>query len=71
VDCAPIPKEDEELARRVIGAAIEVHRLLGPERAQRNNQWTTRRFAMKIRTGPRSAAIEVDCLLCVLRVLCG
>jgi GxxExxY protein len=30
VDYAPIPEEDEELARRVIGAAIEVHRLLGP-----------------------------------------
>jgi hypothetical protein len=29
VDYAPIPEEDEELARRVIGAAIEVHRLLG------------------------------------------
>ena len=27
---APIPEEDEELARQVIGAAIEVHRLLGP-----------------------------------------
>jgi GxxExxY protein len=27
---APIPEEDEELARRVIGAAIEDHRLLGP-----------------------------------------
>ncbi len=27
---APIPQEDEELARRVIGAAIEVHRILGP-----------------------------------------
>ena len=25
-----IPPEDEELARKVIGAAIEVHRLLGP-----------------------------------------
>jgi GxxExxY protein len=30
VDHAPIPEEDEELARQVIGAAIEVHRLLGP-----------------------------------------
>jgi hypothetical protein len=30
VDYAPFPAEDEELARRVIGAAIEVHRLLGP-----------------------------------------
>jgi GxxExxY protein len=30
VDYAPIPEEDEELARRVIGAAIEVHRHLGP-----------------------------------------
>jgi GxxExxY protein len=30
VEHAPIPEEDEELARRVIGAAIEVHRLLGP-----------------------------------------
>jgi GxxExxY protein len=26
----PIPPEDEELAKRVIGAAIEVHRTLGP-----------------------------------------
>jgi GxxExxY protein len=26
----PIPAEDEELARQIIGAAIEVHRLLGP-----------------------------------------
>jgi GxxExxY protein len=30
VEHAPIPEEDEELARQVIGAAIEVHRLLGP-----------------------------------------
>ena len=30
MEYAPIPEEDEELARRVIGAAIEVHRLLGP-----------------------------------------
>jgi GxxExxY protein len=30
VEYAPIPQEDEELARRVIGAAIEVHRILGP-----------------------------------------
>jgi GxxExxY protein len=30
VEYGPIPEEDEELARRVIGAAIEVHRLLGP-----------------------------------------
>jgi GxxExxY protein len=30
VEYAPIPEEDEELGRRVIGAAIEVHRLLGP-----------------------------------------
>jgi GxxExxY protein len=30
VTYAPIPEEDEELARQVIGAAIEVHRLLGP-----------------------------------------
>ena len=30
MDYAPIPEDDEELARRVIGAAIEVHRLLGP-----------------------------------------
>jgi hypothetical protein len=30
MDHAPIPEEDEELARRVIGAAIEVHRILGP-----------------------------------------
>lgn len=27
---APIPMEDEELAHKIIGAAIEVHRLLGP-----------------------------------------
>jgi GxxExxY protein len=26
----PIPAEDEELARKIIGAAIEVHRMLGP-----------------------------------------
>lgn len=26
----PIPEEDEELARKIIGAAIEVHRALGP-----------------------------------------
>jgi len=26
----PIPAGDEELAHRVIGAAIEVHRALGP-----------------------------------------
>lgn len=26
----PIPEEDERLARKAIGAAIEVHRLLGP-----------------------------------------
>jgi GxxExxY protein len=30
VEYAPIPQEDEELARRVFGAAIEVHRILGP-----------------------------------------
>jgi len=30
VSYAPIPEEDEELARKVIGAAIEVHRALGP-----------------------------------------
>ncbi len=30
MEYAPIPQEDEELARRVIGAAIEVHRHLGP-----------------------------------------
>jgi GxxExxY protein len=30
VEYAPIPEEDEELGRRVIGAAIEVHRILGP-----------------------------------------
>jgi GxxExxY protein len=30
VEHAPIPQEDEEVARQVIGAAIEVHRLLGP-----------------------------------------
>jgi|GEM_PF-137868 len=27
---APIPPEDEELAYQIIGAAIEVHRILGP-----------------------------------------
>src|SRR5438105_3903068 len=27
---APIPAEDEELAHKIIGAAIEVHRILGP-----------------------------------------
>ena len=26
----PIPAEDEEIAHQIIGAAIEVHRLLGP-----------------------------------------
>lgn len=26
----PIPREDEDIAHQVIGAAIEVHRLLGP-----------------------------------------
>jgi GxxExxY protein len=26
----PIPAEDEELAHKIIGAAIEVHRVLGP-----------------------------------------
>jgi GxxExxY protein len=26
---APIPADDEELARKIIGAAIEVHRILG------------------------------------------
>jgi GxxExxY protein len=26
----PIPAEDEELAHKIVGAAIEVHRLLGP-----------------------------------------
>ena len=30
MDYAPIPEEEEELARRVLGAAIEVHRLLAP-----------------------------------------
>jgi GxxExxY protein len=30
VDYAPIPNEDEEWAHKVIGAAIEVHRVLGP-----------------------------------------
>jgi GxxExxY protein len=30
VDYAPIPEEDEELGRQIIGAAIEVHRHLGP-----------------------------------------
>jgi GxxExxY protein len=30
MDYAPIPAEDEELAHKVIGAAIEVHRVLGP-----------------------------------------
>ena len=28
---AQIPSEDEELAHKIIGAAIEVHRVLGPE----------------------------------------
>ena len=27
---APIPAEDEQLAHKIIGAAIEVHRVLGP-----------------------------------------
>jgi len=27
---AQIPVEDEELAHQIIGAAIEVHRILGP-----------------------------------------
>ena len=27
---AQIPSEDEELAHKIIGAAIEVHRILGP-----------------------------------------
>jgi len=27
---AQIPAEDEELAHQIIGAAIEVHRILGP-----------------------------------------
>jgi GxxExxY protein len=26
----PIPQHDEEIAKAVIGAAIEVHRILGP-----------------------------------------
>jgi GxxExxY protein len=30
VEYAPIPQEDEELGHRVIGSAIEVHRILGP-----------------------------------------
>jgi GxxExxY protein len=30
VDYDPIPAEDEELATKIIGAAIEVHRELGP-----------------------------------------
>jgi hypothetical protein len=30
MDYDPIPAEDEELAREIIGAAIEVHRVLGP-----------------------------------------
>ena len=30
MDYAPIPAEDEELAHKIIVAAIEVHRLLGP-----------------------------------------
>jgi GxxExxY protein len=30
VNHAPIPAEDEELAHKIIGAAIEVHRILGP-----------------------------------------
>lgn len=28
--CEPIPEQDEEIAKAVIGAAIEVHRELGP-----------------------------------------
>ncbi|HEX5472435.1 MAG TPA: GxxExxY protein [Lacipirellulaceae bacterium] len=28
--CVPIPAEDERIAHAVIGAAIEVHRILGP-----------------------------------------
>jgi GxxExxY protein len=30
VDFEPVPPQDEDLARKVIGAAIEVHRILGP-----------------------------------------
>jgi hypothetical protein len=30
MDYDPIPAEDEELAHEIIGAAIEVHRVLGP-----------------------------------------
>ena len=30
MDFEPIPAKDEELAHAIIGAAIEVHRLLGP-----------------------------------------
>jgi GxxExxY protein len=30
VKCEPIPEQDEEIAKAVIGAAIEVHRELGP-----------------------------------------
>ena len=30
MDYEPIPPGDEELARNIIGAAIEVHRVLGP-----------------------------------------
>jgi GxxExxY protein len=30
MDFEPVPPEDEDLARKVIGAAIEVHRILGP-----------------------------------------
>ena len=29
-DFEPIPAKDEELAKKTIGAAIEVHRVLGP-----------------------------------------
>ena len=30
MDYEPIPPGDEELAHKIIGAAIEVHRILGP-----------------------------------------
>src|SRR5437870_13363 len=30
MDYSPIPERDEEIAKAIIGAAIEVHRILGP-----------------------------------------
>ena len=43
-----IPQQDEEIAKAIIGAAIEVHRELGPgwvERGGMNSDWRiARRF---------------------------